>query len=175
MADAADFLDWVTPLVREHRGRLARVARGEGLRAEDALDCVQEAFSTFLLLPQAKRLSEAPDEAAKLLTVVARNAARNRRRRHDRSAVHLGDETLDALPEPSPPSDELLASAEDYLRLHGCVSQLGEVQRRVVTLRLLEDVPGEDVAELLGLTPGHVAVLLHRAKQNLRECMECEE
>jgi RNA polymerase sigma-70 factor (ECF subfamily) len=41
----------------------------------------------------------------------------------------------------------------------------------VVTLRLLEERPGEDVAAALGITPGHVAVLLHRAKQALRVCM----
>ena len=37
------------------------------------------------------------------------------------------------------------------------------MQRRVVTLRMLDEQPGEDVAELLGLSPNHVAVLLMRA------------
>jgi hypothetical protein len=36
---------------------------------------------------------------------------------------------------------------------------------------MLDEVAGEDVAALLGLPPSHVAVLLHRAKQNLRSCM----
>jgi RNA polymerase sigma-70 factor (ECF subfamily) len=40
-----------------------------------------------------------------------------------------------------------------------------------VTLRMLEEQPGEDVAAALGITPGHVAVLLHRAKRSLRACM----
>jgi len=40
-----------------------------------------------------------------------------------------------------------------------------------VTLRLLEERPGENVAELLGVTTNHVAVLLYRAKAALRECM----
>ena len=44
---------------------------------------------------------------------------------------------------------------------------LADVQRAVVTLRMLDDVAGEDVAQALGITPGHVAVLLHRAKINL--------
>jgi RNA polymerase sigma-70 factor (ECF subfamily) len=48
---------------------------------------------------------------------------------------------------------------------------LAEVQRAVVTLRMLDELPGEDVARQLGLTPGHVAVLLHRAKTNLHSCM----
>jgi RNA polymerase sigma-70 factor (ECF subfamily) len=41
----------------------------------------------------------------------------------------------------------------------------------VVTLRLLEERPGEDVAQALGVSSNHVAVLLHRAKSALRVCM----
>ncbi len=52
-----------------------------------------------------------------------------------------------------------------------CVTELCGVQRAVVTLRLLEERSGEDVAESLGLTRGHVDVLVHRAKQALRVCM----
>ena len=36
---------------------------------------------------------------------------------------------------------------------------------------MLDDAPGEDVVHALGITPGHVAVLLHRAKVNLLGCM----
>jgi RNA polymerase sigma-70 factor (ECF subfamily) len=36
---------------------------------------------------------------------------------------------------------------------------------------MLEEQPGDDVARALGITPGHVAVLLHRAKATLRACM----
>lgn len=42
----------------------------------------------------------------------------------------------------------------------------------VVTLRMLEEQPGDDVARALGISAGHVAVLLHRAKRALRACME---
>jgi RNA polymerase sigma-70 factor (ECF subfamily) len=174
MPAAARSFDWVTRLVRLHRAGLVGVARSEGLAAEDAIDCVQEAFCTFLRVPQAPSLADAPADAARLLTVIARNVARNRRRRHDRALPHVTDEAaLERLLEPGPATDALLAQAEDHLRLRGCVSQLGDLQRRVVTLRLLEELPGEDVAALLGLTPGHVAVLLHRAKLSLRHCMEC--
>jgi DNA-directed RNA polymerase specialized sigma24 family protein len=36
---------------------------------------------------------------------------------------------------------------------------------------MLDEVAGEDVAAMLELPSSHVAVLLHRAKQNLRSCM----
>jgi RNA polymerase sigma-70 factor (ECF subfamily) len=76
----------------------------------------------------------------------------------------LVDEKL-ALPE------ELLSRAEDAVRLRACVAELCEIQRAVVTLRLLDERPGEDVAELLGVSKNHVAVLLYRAKSALRDCM----
>ena len=67
--------------------------------------------------------------------------------------------------------EQLLARAEEQVRLRGCVAELCEIQRAVVSLRMLEERPGEDVAALLGISANHVAVLLHRAKSALRACM----
>jgi RNA polymerase sigma-70 factor (ECF subfamily) len=47
----------------------------------------------------------------------------------------------------------------------------GRRSSRVVTLRMLEEVSGSEVAVMLDLQPGHVAVLLHRAKHDLVRCM----
>ena len=166
------FLDWVTRLVHTGRGRLYRLARREGLRDEESLDCVQDAFHTFLLLPQARQLVESSDESIKLLSVLVRNHARNRRRRHELARPHdSGDATLALITAEDLPADELVAQAEDFALMVGCLDHLGKLQRSVVSLRMLDEVDGEDVATMLGLPASHVAVLLHRAKQNLRSCM----
>ena len=166
------FLEWVTRLVHTHRGRLYRLARHEGLRQEDSLDCAQDAFHTFLVLPQARQLVESQEDSAKLLSVLARNHARNRRRKHEIARPHdSGDETLALLGAEAMPVDELIAQAEDFALMVGCLDHLGKLQRAVVSLRMLDEVAGEDVGAMLGLPPSHVAVLLHRAKQNLRTCM----
>ena len=166
------FLEWVTRLVHTHRGRLYRVARREGLRDEDSLDCVQDAFHTFLVLPQARQLVESNDDSLKLLSVLVRNHARNRRRRHEIARPHdSGDETLAVLTADAPPVDALIAQAQDFALMIGCLDHLAKLQRAVVSLRMLDEVAGEDVSAMLGLPPSHVAVLLHRAKHNLRSCM----
>jgi RNA polymerase sigma-70 factor, ECF subfamily len=169
------FLSWVGQLVHDHRGRLLAVARAEGLGPEDAFDTVQEAFGSFLTLPAARSLVDARDDSRNLLCAVTRNLARNRRRLAAVARPHEADpERLAALPASDAGVEELLAAAEDQVRLRGCVASLGELQRAVVTLRMLDEIDGQDVAGALGITPGHVAVLLHRAKANLLTCMTNE-
>jgi RNA polymerase sigma-70 factor (ECF subfamily) len=128
MADG--FTGWVSALVHRFRGKLAAVARKEGLSSEDALD-----------------VAMVPDDAAGLLVVLTRN----RRRRHDRARRH---EPLRDLPTDDLPVDDLIAAAEAHAAAVGCACHLSEVQRRVVTLRLLDDVPGEEVATLFGSEAG---------------------
>jgi len=171
--EEAGFLAWVTRLVREQRAALIAVARHQGLLAEDALDVVQEALTTFLVLPHSRALANELDDSRKLLTVLVRNQARNRRRRHDRARPHVSEaDVIDELTSGEGTSDELVERAEAHVKALGCMERLGELQRRVVELRLVEDYAGERVAELLGLSSGNVAVLLHRAKRALRECIE---
>jgi RNA polymerase sigma-70 factor, ECF subfamily len=165
------FISWITRLVREHRGELVGIARKEGLTGADALDAAQEAFITFLRVTHARKLSEDFEESRRLLAVIVRNEARNRRRKHHLSRVHLGEEKLASVAESTPTVEDLILEAEAHVAAFGCIERLAEVQRKVVTLRLLEDRPGEEVAALLAITPGNVAVLLHRAKLDLRACI----
>ena len=170
----AAFSGWVAGLVREHRSRLVAVARREGLGAEDAFDAAQEAFTAYLILPQARELVES-EWAAHTLVALVRNVSRNARRLHAVARPHASDDaTVEALADGAPAADERLAAGEDRGRLARCVARLAEVQRAVVTLRMLDDRPGEEVARELGLQPNHVAVLLHRAKAYLRLCMKDE-
>jgi RNA polymerase sigma-70 factor (ECF subfamily) len=161
---------WLSALARDHTRALAAVARGEGLGPDDALDAVQEAFATFLARDEAIALAGAPDQARAMLVTITRNAARNLRRRHHRARPH---DPLDDAPLASdePTADQLLALAEDRARVIVCMGRLGEIHRRVVHMRVLEELSGAAVAESLGLTPGHVAVLLHRARRDLHACV----
>src|SRR5208282_4631019 len=137
MSRPNSFHGWVTDLVHQHRGRLARVVRREGVRADDALDCVQEAFLSFLNLAQARLLVGRPEDSARMLTILARNIARNRRRRHDYARPHLVDDAVvQALASDATSADEVVAAAEQHALLLGCMATLHEVQRAVVRLRL---------------------------------------
>ena len=167
-----NFVGWISTLARTHARSLAGGAVREGLTRVEAIDAVQEAFSTLLTLPQARELSLDDEGAERLMAVLVRNAARNMRRRRHRSALHEPLEGAKEVPVDAPSVDALLALAEEHVALLGCVSQLAEIQRRVVTMRVLEELSPEDVARTLGLTRGHIAVLLHRAKRDLIACIE---
>jgi RNA polymerase sigma-70 factor, ECF subfamily len=162
--------DWVAALARDHAGKLAALARREGLGPSDALDVVQDAFHRLLGRPDIVALRSRPDDAARLLAVIVRNAARNLRRRHHRARPHVTiDEEVMATAEPLP--DDALDQRITATQLVGCMSRLGDVHRQIITLRVLEELSGEQAARALGLTPNHVAVLLHRARKELERCM----
>jgi RNA polymerase sigma-70 factor (ECF subfamily) len=160
-------------LVRDHARRLAAIARREGVAPADALDVVQDAFHTLLTLlrrPGGAALCARPGEAARLLSAIVRNAARNHRRRHHRARPHV-DADRAPLPAGEPAADAALDRARELAQLGGCLAALGDVHRRVVTLRVLEELSGDEAARALGLSPGHVATLLYRARKQLERCM----
>ena len=168
---SGSFFGWITRLVHEHRGQLVGVARDEGLTPEEALDVSQETLLSFLMLPQARRLVELPEDSIKLLTVLARNVARNERRRHHRALPHDPETAVETLADESDAPDTIVARAETYITAVGCMATLGQIQQAVVRLRLLDDVPGEEAAAMLGISASKVAVLLNRAKSKLRTCI----
>jgi RNA polymerase sigma-70 factor (ECF subfamily) len=169
-----DPLEELDALQRTQRGALLAAARNEGVSPEDALECVQDALCTWLRAERDGELPPArPSRIAAAFTMV-RNAARNERRRHHRSKPHLPLERGDGmewLPGDAPDAESLLTHAEETVRLRACLATLCGAQRAVVTLRLLEERSGEDVAHALGLSRGYVDVLVHRAKASLRACM----
>jgi RNA polymerase sigma-70 factor, ECF subfamily len=169
-----DVLERLSLVVQSQRGALAAVARHEGLTPEEAVDCVQDALCTLLDLVQAGQV-EATAEPAPVLVTIVRNAARNQRRRHFRARPHVELSASELFDSELVLQEELLSRAEDTVRLRACVAELCEIQRAVVTLRLLEERPGENVAELLGVSANHVAVLLHRAKSALRACLSAHD
>jgi RNA polymerase sigma factor (sigma-70 family) len=165
------YVRWVSELVHQHRRSLIGAARRQGLSAEDALDCVQDAFFSFMQLPQARAIAELRADSAKLLQVVLRHVMANRRRslsRRARLLVSLAEEPpgLEAAS-----SETLIAEAESAAHMEGCIQRLAELQRRVIELSLLDENSSEDIAQICGISAGHARVLLHRSRRYLRQCM----
>src|SRR6266498_1046081 len=125
--DLPGFVGWVSDLARLHTRALSTVARAEGLSADDALDAVQEAFRTFLDLPEAPTLVGHEADSRRLLSAIVRNVARNMRRRAFRRLPHDSLAGRAEIADDVPGVDELLARAEDELRMMTCVSKLSDL------------------------------------------------
>jgi len=174
-ATTPSFLAWVASLVHEHRRQLLAYARRHGLDAEDALDAVQDSFTSFLTLPEARVLSRDREDAIKMLTVVLRHHVLNRRSkqaRHGRAQIMLEAHASHAKGEDN---DTLIAHAEELARVEGCIVRMAKLQRNVVMLSLLDEQPHEEVAKVLGISPGYVRVLVHRAREHIRQCSYIDE
>src|SRR5262249_43192421 len=112
---ATNFVGWVSTLARTHARSLAAGAVREGLTRLEAIDAVQEAFTTLLRLPQARELSLDDEGAERLMAVLVRNAARNMRRRRHRSSRHEPLEDVLEVPADAPSVDALLIAAEEHV------------------------------------------------------------
>lgn len=140
--------------------RYARFVHGVLLasaRQDDVQDLVQDVF--FRALRQIHTLRE-PAAFGGWIATMARNEARM----HHRSAKPT-EELSDQLPGPAPaPMADALAM--DVIR---ALRALPERYREPLTLRLVEQMGGEEIAQKLGLTHGTVRVYLHHGIRLLRE------
>lgn len=165
------FLAWVATLVRTHRARLLSYARRRGLDAEEALDAVQDSFLAFLKLPEARSVARSgEDDALKLLTVILRHDILNRRRKLGRRGRASVETDVDRVDSGAESSETIIARAEELARVEGCILRMQRLQRLVVKLSLLDEQPHGEIARTLGLSEGHVRVLLHRAREHVRSC-----
>lgn len=166
----AGFLGWVARLVHAHRARLLAYAVRRGLSAEDALDVVQDSFVPFLKLPQARNIAHLEEDSLKMLTVLVRHTLLNHKRKLARrqDGMLLDDDNFASNPRLD--SETLVAQAEELARLRGCIFRMAELQRRVVTLSLLDEHSHERIAQILEISETYARVLMHRAREHLRHC-----
>jgi len=93
---------------------------------------------------------------------------------YKRRPVH---EALDDLPQqlepvdPNPHPEERVAISGQRHRLRAAIQRLPLAYRQVVML-MLEDLSQAEIADVLGITAGNVAVRLNRARKALKEAME---
>jgi RNA polymerase sigma-70 factor (ECF subfamily) len=61
---------------------------------------------------------------------------------------------------------------EFYSILDYCKQKLQEMQRNVFVMKYMEDLSAEEICKVLNITPSNYWVLIHRAKLQLRGCLE---
>lgn len=145
----------------------------------DAQDVLQETLLT--VMAKVDTVNDPAQLGAWLRRVTVNTALMRLRARREEPVAELGSDGseftaagLRARPVPTwppLPEDELLRREAGSV-LEAAVSQLPEGAREVYVLAEIEDLPREEVAELLGLSREAVRVRLHRARTTLRQALE---
>lgn len=149
----------------EHGVALRRLARAYAIDDISADDLMQEiAIALWDALPSFR--GECSERT--FVFRVARNRALTHRHRHGRIAQSLDD--AETIADPAPGADVAVEQRSQHELLMRHVQGLPETLRSVVILRL-EGMNDLEIAEVLGITAGNVAVRLTRARTALRSAM----
>ena len=146
-------------IVRTYADMVYRVALRHVREPADAEDVFSE---TFLIYFKKERSFESEEHRKAWLIRVAINCARDLLGGR-RYTEEINEELLGAAEEH--PVDEILSLRE-------AVEKLPPLQKEVIHLFYLQDLPVRRIAEILDRSENSVKVALHRARENLRRFLE---
>ena len=133
--------------------------------ADEALDVLQ---SVWMTVHRKLRKLQSPDAFRVWLYRITHDLAVSELRCKGRRPVTAD---LAAL-EPSDPAEPEDAAFDNAELVHVALQDLSVDHRRVLTLRFLEDMATEEIAEVVGCSPGTVKSRLHYARLALRRRIE---
>lgn len=164
-------------LVRENTGALYNAARGMGFGETDAEELVQDSFVAFL--DALGRFEGRSSVRTFLFGILYNKASAARRRRVKEAPEEEVDARFDARfnaygiwsPALKTPDEQAL---DRELREHlaDCAEGLTEDQRLAFHLKEVEGADNADLCNVLGVSATNLRVILFRARNKLRDCLE---
>jgi RNA polymerase sigma-70 factor (ECF subfamily) len=161
-------------VVQQHKGAVFGFLCARVTQPADAEDLTQEVFLRFY---QRRKQFEAGRAMRPWLMGIARNVLRehlrSRRKTSEASWTELCLE-LDALKPPPPEKEDRLDDALDHLP--NCLQELGDSARAAIDLRYKSKLRLAKIGERLHRSEGAVKLLMFRARQALKTCLDskCE-
>lgn len=163
--------------VRDHARPLYRAARGMGFREDESEDLVQDVFTTFL--ETLDRFEGRSQVRTWLFGILHHKVMEKRRESYRDERNDPIDEVFESRFDRNgnwvrPPEDlQLVLESKGIGAAIGqCLEGLPAAQREVFVLREMEGLETKEVCKVLGVTVTNMSVLMHRARNRLRECME---
>jgi len=157
----------VAALFAAEASRLVSLARFFVEDRTAAEDLVQEAF--IRLSRSAHRIRD-PERAAAYLRSIVINLARDHNRRGLVSLRHRPPAVLD-----EPSAEETAAARESRLEVVAALRDLPRRQRDCVALRYYLELPVEEIAATLGVSPNSVKTHLQRGLRSLAQRLEVKQ
>ncbi len=155
--------DW-DRIVREHGSTVFATAWRILGHSADTEDVVQEVFLQAHQMAQGEEIRSWEALLRRLAACRALDRLRQRRR-------HL---TLDGVSLPVGPSSDpeaVVLERELADRLRAALTRLPNREATVFCLRYFDDLPYDQIAESLKITPGAVATALHKARARLESIL----
>ena len=168
-------------MIRAYGGRLLAVARRICGNEEDARDVLQTAYlSAFRSLHGFAGSCQLSTWLHRIVVNTALMRLRSKRRKPEDSieallpAFQEDGHHVEQFSDWGLPADRLLEREDERRLVRTCIARLPDNYREVLMMRDIEELPTEDVARLLALTPNAVKVRLHRARQALSTLLRGE-
>jgi RNA polymerase sigma-70 factor (ECF subfamily) len=169
-------------LVRRYERRVAVTIRsvvGE-VSQEDLADIAQDIFLlAFRGLPSFRGEAQF---GTWLTRIALRHCYRESKRRRKKRSIfqyfesrHDEGETPEARIPGTAKTDASIMAGERQSEVIAALQELPEEFRTVLVLRVIEEMPVEEVAESLGISTGTVKSRLYRAKEKMRELLADSE
>lgn len=164
-------------IARSHLPALRRAARAAGLGEDDADDAVQAALLVFI--ERAEDFDGRAPVLSWLMGILYRKLQEHRRSLGREEPASARDDEFerrfdsDGMWIRPPVSPEVYTAAKQAMTwLAGCLEQLADRRRFAFQLREIEQLDTAEICKILDVSPNTLGVILFRARNALRECME---
>lgn len=164
-------------LVRAYTRHLHNAAVGMGFDPETAKEMVQDTWITFYeKVPAFEGRSSVRTFIFAILYRKGLEKCRElaKLRKHDPvdDVVAARFDLRGHWVRPPASPEEFVLAAETSEKFHACLEKLPLTQRAAFTLKEVDDLESEEICNTLGITVTNLGVLLYRARNRLRECLE---
>ncbi len=164
-------------VVHSYLGQILRAARGAGLDPQRAEDVTQATFATFV--EKAGQFEGRSHVRTWLFGILYKKIAEARRELQREGRMDDIDDVVEqrfhpdgTWVRPPEPADERLYRTEINQFIGDCLEVVPTQQRMAFVLREVEDLDTDEICKILEVTRTNLGVLLHRARNRLRECLE---
>lgn len=164
-------------LLLAHQKKVYNLCLRMAANPDDALDLSQEAFiKAWRTLGQYQFEASFSTWLFRLTSNVCIDFLRRKKRRQETSLTENYDDRDEgaelSLPDCAPLPEQQAITNETKIELARAMGQLAPDHREILQLRVVEDLPYEQIADILGVRVGTVKSRLARARLSLRKILK---
>lgn len=160
-----------------HQKKVYNLCLRMSANPDDALDLSQEAFiKAWRSIGQYQFEASFSTWLFRLTSNVCIDFLRRKKRRQETSLTESYDDSDEgeefSLPDTAPLPEEQAITNETKIELVQAMERLGSEHREILQLRVVEDLPYEQIAQILDIRVGTVKSRLARARLALRKILK---